>query len=101
MHYVDIITAQKKQENPREDRKAVTFISYFLVIRLLFLDEDIFQGLKEEDKDMIVNEISLVIQNIISFFYGLFFTLFFYSFRSCLFSSDLMIKEYNFMNSES
>ena len=45
MHYVDIITAQKKQENPREDRKAVTFISYFLVIRLLFLDEDIFQGL--------------------------------------------------------
>ena len=32
MHYVDIITAQKKQENPREDRKAVTFISYFLVL---------------------------------------------------------------------
>ena len=33
MHYVDIITAQKKQENPREDRKAVTFISYFLGTR--------------------------------------------------------------------
>ena len=41
MHYVDIITAQKKQENPREDRKAVTFISYFLVLEQAWGWDDI------------------------------------------------------------
>ena len=64
---------KKKEKEDKESIPDQLQLLYFEDVNgLLIINRDSKKNLSEEDKDMIVNEISLVIQNIISFFYGLF-----------------------------